>query len=335
MALTGPALVLDASSHTSLKFRQFMKSLLAMPGVAGAGDCLVKQRVSTGQGLLVSAGGLWMPGTTSSIQGDYYDFNDADYDVAATAASGTQTRIDRVIYRVRDPVYVAGTPTGIFEWLTGTAGSGTPPTVPADSISLAQVARAISGNNLTNAMITDERVFASAQGGAVRGWAQTGPPTTGTYVAKQYGFDAVGALWVCTVAGTPGTWVAPGGGAWTSYTPTWTSSGTAPVIGNGTLAARYRVSGKTMYWRLTMVMGSTTTFGGAGLWSWSLPGGFTAQGAGAQAGVATASSIASTTFANVFVDSSVAQVRSFLNSTTPYTWANTYTLSASLTFELA
>jgi hypothetical protein len=312
-----------------------LKSLFTIPGVAGSTDMLVKQRVSASQGVLVSAGGIWLQGSSSTVQGDYYDFNDADLDVAATAADGAQTRIDRVIYRVRDPDFVAGTPPGTCEWLPGTAGSGVPPTVPVDAVSLAQVARAINGNTLTNAMITDERVYASAAGGAVRNWKQTGPPVTGTYVAGQYGFDIVGAVWFCTVGGTPGTWVEPGGGAWTQYTPTWTASPSNPVIGNGTMLARYRITGKTLYWRLTMVMGSTTTFG-SGTWSWSLPGSFTFQGGGSQIGAAVGDNGASATFLNVFGDSGFpTQVRSFFTSANPFAWGNTHHLSGSIVAELA
>ncbi|WP_047893245.1 hypothetical protein [Micromonospora sp. RV43] len=41
-----------------------------------------------------------------------------------------------------------------------------------------------------------------------------GAPTTGTWITNDAVIDSAGALWVCTVAGTPGTWVtAAGGGA--------------------------------------------------------------------------------------------------------------------------
>lgn len=37
--------------------------------------------------------------------------------------------------------------------------------------------------------------------------SSTGPPTTGTFLAGDYGFDSAGTLWFCTAAGTPGTWL--------------------------------------------------------------------------------------------------------------------------------
>ena len=57
---------------------------------------------------------------------------------------------------------------------------------------------------------------------------------------------------------------------WITYTPTWTSSGTAPVIGNGTLSGRYSISGNTVNLVINLIAGSTTTFGTGGQ-SFSLP----------------------------------------------------------------
>jgi hypothetical protein len=34
-----------------------------------------------------------------------------------------------------------------------------------------------------------------------------GPPTEGTFILHQLWVDALGAIWRCTVAGTPGTWI--------------------------------------------------------------------------------------------------------------------------------
>lgn len=65
--------------------------------------------------------------------------------------------------------------------------------------------------------------------------------------------------------------------AWTAYTPTWTSSGTAPNIQNGTITGRYQKYGRTVLCEINMVAGSTTTYG-SGNYNWSLP--FTAANAG-------------------------------------------------------
>lgn len=206
MALVGDPLVLQSGSHSALKFRQMLATLVAQNGVGGRDDCLVKQRVTPGQGVLVSTGGIFFKGTASSVQGVYSDFNDADADVPATAADGAQTRIDRVIYRVRDPVYDAGTPTGNFEWLAGSAGSGVPPTVPQDAISLAKVTRAANDNTIGNGEITDERLYAIGVGGLIICTSSTRPgtPRTGqaiyeldTFLAKVWN----GSAWITTAPG--------------------------------------------------------------------------------------------------------------------------------------
>lgn len=58
--------------------------------------------------------------------------------------------------------------------------------------------------------------------------------------------------------------------AWDVYTPTWTGSVTNPVIGDGTLTGAYLQVGKTFHFRISITMGSTTTYGSGG-WLLALP----------------------------------------------------------------
>jgi hypothetical protein len=58
--------------------------------------------------------------------------------------------------------------------------------------------------------------------------------------------------------------------AWTSYTPTWTSTGTAPVLGNGTLVGYYAKVGRLVTVKISLSSGSSTTFG-TGNYIFSLP----------------------------------------------------------------
>jgi hypothetical protein len=39
------------------------------------------------------------------------------------------------------------------------------------------------------------------------GGTTSGPPTTGTFAARDFVIDSAGHLWICTAGGTPGTWV--------------------------------------------------------------------------------------------------------------------------------
>lgn len=59
-------------------------------------------------------------------------------------------------------------------------------------------------------------------------------------------------------------------GAWTAYSPSWSSSGTAPAIGNGTMVGSYAKVGRLVTARIMLNSGSTTTFG-TGYYSWTLP----------------------------------------------------------------
>jgi len=60
------------------------------------------------------------------------------------------------------------------------------------------------------------------------------------------------------------------GGAWSSYTPVWSGTGTSPVIGNGSISGSFARLGKLIVAHINITMGSTTTFGSAG-WLVSLP----------------------------------------------------------------
>lgn len=60
------------------------------------------------------------------------------------------------------------------------------------------------------------------------------------------------------------------GGAWQAYTPSWTATTTNPNIGNGTITGNYQQYGKTIAFRIGVIMGSTTTYG-SGQYVLSLP----------------------------------------------------------------
>lgn len=57
---------------------------------------------------------------------------------------------------------------------------------------------------------------------------------------------------------------------WTSYTPVWTSTGTAPAIGTGQLLGKYLRINKFIMAEISMLTGATTTYG-TGTYYWSLP----------------------------------------------------------------
>jgi hypothetical protein len=64
------------------------------------------------------------------------------------------------------------------------------------------------------------------------------------------------------------------GSDWLSYTPTWTSTGTAPTLGNGTITGQYRRVGDSIDVIIKFVSGSTST-AGTGKWQFTIPSGLT------------------------------------------------------------
>jgi hypothetical protein len=58
--------------------------------------------------------------------------------------------------------------------------------------------------------------------------------------------------------------------SWQDFTPVWTTTGTAPSLGNGTLEGKWLHYGKMVIVKFHFAAGSTTTFG-TGTWRFSLP----------------------------------------------------------------
>lgn len=59
---------------------------------------------------------------------------------------------------------------------------------------------------------------------------------------------------------------------WSTFTPTWSSDGTLPVLNNGTISGRYRRNGDSIDVEYYLTPGNTTTFG-TGTYTMSLPAG--------------------------------------------------------------
>lgn len=138
-------------------------------------------------------------------------------------------------------------------------------------------------------------------------------------------------------------------GIWTPYSMSWTATGTAPAIGNGIIEARYALNGGQCTVRGNLTMGSTSTFG-TGQYRFSLP--FTAATLGHVDfhWVGGASSIdrgsawftgecrvASGTAYAMCISGTTAGggTPGEWGQTSPFTWANTDTLSFTVTYEPA
>jgi hypothetical protein len=132
------------------------------------------------------------------------------------------------------------------------------------------------------------------------------------------------------------------GAAPETYTPAWTSTGTAPAIGNGTLTGRYWRFNKFVVAQITWVTGSTTTFG-TGAYRLSLP--IAADNTGFIAGFAQLTDASTfNTYVSVggFVTTTTVQIVTNVNGingvwaqTTPVVQANGDFLSATMLYSVA
>lgn len=113
-----------------------------------------------------------------------------------------------------------------------------------------------------------------------------------------------------------------------TWTPTWQTAGTQPVLGNGSISAYYAFDGHALTFALTLTAGSTTTFGTSG-WEFTLPSGFTAVGLFQPVAAKAVDASAGLEYAMVgTVGASGAVVGAFTYGTTattgtaPFTWAD-------------
>jgi hypothetical protein len=110
--------------------------------------------------VIIAGGWAAIVGTTQANMGTYVGYNDAPTVVAITTANPTNPRIDLICMTVQDAYYTGASNNVIFQVVAGTpAGSPVVPSVPANSIALAEVAVAAGALSITTGNITDRRVL--------------------------------------------------------------------------------------------------------------------------------------------------------------------------------
>jgi len=122
----------------------------------------------------------------------------------------------------------------------------------------------------------------------------------------------------------------------TLYTPTWTSSGTAPALGNGSLTGSYIRNGRTIVVTVELALGSTSTTG-TGDWRFALPstaqtnylGSAIMSDSGVNLYVGSAIALQSQTYAVVSANAAGGNVA----STVPFTWGNADSLRFTVQYE--
>ncbi|MFN2466142.1 MAG: beta strand repeat-containing protein [Candidatus Dormibacteria bacterium] len=103
--------------------------------------------------------------------------------------------------------------------------------------------------------------------------ASTGAPTTGAHVKGELYVDSAGALWICTAAGTPGTWVGSPTDSLLAHL-----AGTETITGAKTASALWTFNGGLLLagatgLNVTTNLGGTNPSGAGGLIGWNFSNG--------------------------------------------------------------
>jgi hypothetical protein len=160
MAIRTPPSWLQNGSHPAENDRLTTQALWATTGIIKSTSMAVTQNSPAGMSVVVASGWAAIVGTTQANMGTYVAYNDANNVIAVNTADPTNPRIDIVCATVQDAYYTGSLNDVILQVVAGTpAGSPVAPTLPANSITLAQIAVGAGVTSITNANITDTRVL--------------------------------------------------------------------------------------------------------------------------------------------------------------------------------
>lgn len=135
--------------------------------------------------------------------------------------------------------------------------------------------------------------------------------------------------------------------SWASFVPNFTASVTDPVIGDGTVLGKYKQIGKTVFLKINIVMGNSTTFG-SGNYNISLPvtakdnsgiilpATYLQNGTGYFLGSAINEYDGSNSHVTLMaIDSTTPAMATTVSPSVPFTWASTDTIHISGSYEAA
>lgn len=159
MTLLTPPNWLQAGSYPAQYDRLNQQALYSTTGIIGQNSLEVTPNSPAGMSVRVASGWAAVVGTTTTDMGVYTLYNDATATLTITTADPTNDRIDLVCATVRDAYYSGAFNDVIFQVIAGTP-SATPvvPTLPDNSISLAEVLVGAAVTQINSGDITDTRV---------------------------------------------------------------------------------------------------------------------------------------------------------------------------------
>ncbi|MGW5582787.1 hypothetical protein [Streptomyces sp. NPDC003857] len=247
-----------------------------LPGSNGFNVTVSGTTITVGTGI----GSLYFAG-----QGIYRIAMTSTSNLTLDAPHATLPRIDLVYLRVWDnSVDGSGQNKADVVYLAGTPSSTPSAPTPAGTViymRLAHITVPASGGG-SPTVNTTVRPITVASGGILP--SSTAPSTP--YVGQYYDDGANLLRW----NGTSYDTYQKAQGAWTSWTPTWstTTGSNIPVYGNATVDCRYTKMSRTVLFYMNITFGNTTNFraGATDNWSFSLPPSLTAAQPGAPCGKA-------------------------------------------------
>lgn len=158
MALLTPPNWLQAGSYPAQYDRLNQQALYSTTGIIGQNSLEVTPNSPAGMSVRVASGWAAIVGTTTTDMGVYTIYNDAISVQTITTADPSLDRIDLVCATVRDAYYSGAYNDVIFQVIAGTPdASPVAPTLPDNSISLAEVLVAAAVTQINSGDITDTR----------------------------------------------------------------------------------------------------------------------------------------------------------------------------------
>jgi hypothetical protein len=211
-----PSFMSLVATEQAYQGRNLISGLRPFPGCVLGGDLAVTPQGSPNMTVNVAAGGDFVLGTQSAIQGMYHCFNDATVILTIASNASGNPRWDTIAAVVQDQQYSGANNKWLLQVVQGTpAGSPADPALPVNSHRLARIVvpngATTIGPGGAQGSIVDQRSFVERKELIT---TTQGPPLSGTFFAGDKVRDLRGALWVCSAAGTPGVWRWAGGGCY-------------------------------------------------------------------------------------------------------------------------
>jgi hypothetical protein len=251
-------------------YRRLLRDLTGYTeGVSSSAALAVSEKSGTpNMSVDVAVGGVFIYGDAATEQGHFHLFNDSVKNCAISAADPTNPRYDLVVARAKDTENGDASDALTIEVVQGTpAASPAEPATPSSAYVLARVQVLAAATSITNARITDRR---TTVGVGVTTCTSSTRPTGGLFEGRTIYETDTDAL----LTYTGSAWAIaskPVSGAWVTYTPTWLVNGLSVTVGNGSVTGKWQRNGRTVHVYAKATLGSTTSYGGSGSLSLSVP----------------------------------------------------------------